>query len=92
MLLRHAGEVVLRPEVSRQVLDRQLLPFDRSIDTHMSNLRRKLGPQPGGSGERIKTVRGVGYIYVLAPQPAPKTSRPERQGACKYLQPALRSL
>lgn len=68
LLLRHAGRVVPRHEVSRQVLDRQLLPFDRSIDTHMSNLRRKLGPQPGGSHERIKTVRGVGYIYVLAPR------------------------
>jgi len=37
--------------------------FDRSLDVHLSNLRRKLGPLAGG-GERIKTVRGVGYLYV----------------------------
>ena len=69
VLLRDAGKVVSRQGIARQVLDRQLLPFDRSIDTHMSNLRRKLGPQAGG--ERIKTVRGVGYIYALAPRTLP---------------------
>ena len=66
LLMRQAGKVVSRQEIARQVLDRQLLPFDRSIDTHISNLRRKLGPHAGS--ERIKTVRSVGYIYVLAPR------------------------
>jgi len=56
--------VVDRNEIARQVFDRKLLPFDRSIDTHISHLRRKLGAHSNG-GERIKTVRGVGYIYVL---------------------------
>jgi DNA-binding response OmpR family regulator len=46
------------------VLDRRLSPFDRSLDMHISNLRKKLGPRPDG-GDRIKTVRSVGYIYTV---------------------------
>jgi DNA-binding response OmpR family regulator len=38
-------------------------PFDRSIDFHITNLRRKLGPQPNG-GERIRRVRAIGYLYA----------------------------
>ena len=64
LLLRHSGKVVSRQSIAREVLDRQLLPFDRSIDTHMSNLRRKLGPHPD-DGDRIKTLRSIGYIYVV---------------------------
>ncbi|HEX8235378.1 MAG TPA: response regulator transcription factor [Abditibacteriaceae bacterium] len=64
LLLRGAGTVVERDYMAQEVLDRDLLPFDRSIDTHISHVRRKLGPYPG-QAERIKTVRGVGYIYVL---------------------------
>jgi two-component system response regulator CpxR len=62
-LLRSAGAIVSRQTISRAALGRDLMPFDRSIDVHMSNLRRKLGPDPRG-GERIKAVRGVGYIYT----------------------------
>ena len=62
-LARAAGTVVSRDELSRQALGRRASAFDRSLDVHLSNLRRKLGPLPGG-GERIKTVRGVGYLYV----------------------------
>ncbi|MFW6198635.1 MAG: winged helix-turn-helix domain-containing protein, partial [Acidobacteriota bacterium] len=65
-LLRSAGNVVSREELSRSALDREYSAYDRSIDMHVSNLRRKLGPRPDDS-ERIKTVRGVGYAYV---QPA----------------------
>jgi DNA-binding response OmpR family regulator len=65
LLLRQAGSVVSREEIAQSVLDRRLTPFDRSIDTHVSHLRRKLGPYPSGS-ERIKTVRGVGSVYVLS--------------------------
>jgi len=54
---------VTREEISKAALGRALMPYDRSIDVHISNLRRKLGPGPRG-GERIKSVRGVGYIYV----------------------------
>jgi two-component system, OmpR family, response regulator CpxR len=62
-LLRAPGRIVTREELVRDVLHRSLSPFDRSIDMHLSNLRKKLGHQVGGV-ERIKTVRGVGYIYA----------------------------
>jgi two-component system response regulator CpxR len=62
-LVRAAGTVVTRDDLSRQALGRRASAFDRSLDVHLSNLRRKLGPLPDG-GERIKTVRGVGYLYV----------------------------
>jgi len=64
-LLRAAGSIVKREELSQQVLGRGSSPFDRSIDMHISNLRKKLGHRSGTS-ERIKTVRGVGYIYAQA--------------------------
>ena len=64
-LLRAAGRIMTREELSRDVLGRSPSPFDRSIDMHISNLRKKLGHQVGHA-ERIKTVRGVGYIYVQA--------------------------
>jgi two-component system response regulator CpxR len=62
-LVRGAGSIVSRDELSREALGRRSSAFDRSLDVHLSNLRRKLGPLPTG-GERIKTVRGVGYVYV----------------------------
>jgi DNA-binding response OmpR family regulator len=63
VLLRNAGEVVAKTDLSQQALGRELARYDRSLDMHVSNLRRKLGPLADG-GERIKTVRGVGYQYV----------------------------
>lgn len=65
LLLRHAGEIVPRETIALEALGRALMPFDRSIDVHVSNLRRKLGAHQNG-GERIKAVRGVGYIYLHA--------------------------
>jgi two-component system response regulator CpxR len=64
ILLRAAGSVVGREELSMRVLDRPLTPYDRSIDVHISNLRKKLGPREG-KGERIKTIRSTGYVYTL---------------------------
>lgn len=64
-LLRSAGQIVTREELSKQVLGRSSSPFDRSIDMHISNLRKKLGHSVDAT-ERIKTVRGVGYIYAQA--------------------------
>jgi DNA-binding response OmpR family regulator len=64
-LLRAAGRIVTREELSKEVLGRSSSPFDRSIDMHISNLRKKLGHK-FGTTERIKTVRGVGYIYAQA--------------------------
>jgi len=63
VLLRLAGQVVSREELSLQALGRELNAYDRSIDVHVSSLRRKLGAL-GEEGERIKTVRGVGYFYA----------------------------
>jgi len=62
--------IVKREELVRDVLHRALSPFDRSMDTHVANLRRKLGHQVDGV-ERIKTVRGIGYIYAT-PSTTPK--------------------
>lgn len=65
LLMRAAGEVVTREEISIRVLERPLVSYDRSIDIHVSNLRRKLeGDAVLRSEERIKTVRGFGYVLV----------------------------
>ena len=63
VLLRSAGNVVSRDEIASVVLGRELSPFDRSIDVHISKLRKKLGSLPNGR-ERIKTIRNTGYMYV----------------------------
>lgn len=63
-LLRNAGEVVSKDNLSRNVLGRELLRYDRSLDMHVSNLRKKLGPSPDGT-LRIKTIRNIGYLYAL---------------------------
>jgi two-component system response regulator CpxR len=63
-LARQAGNVVKKETLSETVLERELSPYDRSLDMHISNLRKKLGLHADGS-ERIKTVRSVGYIYTV---------------------------
>ncbi len=65
LLLSSAGRVVKREDLVRSALGREISPFDRSIDMHISHLRKKLGHHVG-EVERIKTVRGVGYIYANA--------------------------
>ena len=62
-LLSAPGRIVEREELVKEVLHRNLSPLDRSMDTHVSNLRKKLGHHVNGV-ERIKTVRSVGYIYA----------------------------
>jgi two-component system response regulator CpxR len=68
LLLRSAGQVITREQIARDVLGRQFFPYDRSVDMHVSKLRRKLGEAPGG-GERIKTIRGIGYVFARPSQP-----------------------
>ncbi len=63
VLLIAAGQVVTREELFRAVLGREFSVFDRSIDNHVSSLRKKLGSRVNGI-ERIKSVRGTGYIYA----------------------------
>jgi DNA-binding response OmpR family regulator len=72
MLLLKAGRTVTREELTRLVLGRPLAPYDRSVDVHVSKLRKKLGPDQCGA-ERIKSIRGSGYIYVLPRLPAQGT-------------------
>jgi two-component system response regulator CpxR len=62
-LLRSAGKAVPREELARAALGRKLSSYDRSVDVHMSSLRRKLGHRVGAT-DRIKNIRGVGYMYV----------------------------
>lgn len=62
-LLRDASHVVTREQLTETVLGRKLGPFDRVIDVHISNLRKKLGRAQGE--ERIKAVRGSGYVFVV---------------------------
>jgi two-component system response regulator CpxR len=57
------GRVVSREELFRDVLGREFSIFDRSIDNHVSSLRKKLGLQPDGR-DRIRAVRNAGYVYV----------------------------
>jgi two-component system response regulator CpxR len=66
-LVRAAGQVITRDQLANAVLGRRFVAYDRSIDMHVSKLRRKLGPQADGT-ERIKTIRGVGYTYARATQ------------------------
>jgi DNA-binding response OmpR family regulator len=67
LLLRHAGHIVTREQIVKSVLGRILTPYDRSLDMHISRLRRKLSDD---RGQRIKTVRSVGYLYAAAERAA----------------------
>jgi len=65
LLMRSAGQVISREAMTEQALGRKLVPYDRSIDTHISNLRRKLNLETGKNPE-IKNVRGSGYTLTWA--------------------------
>jgi two-component system response regulator CpxR len=69
VLLREAGRVVTRDALVDEVLGRKFSPFDRSIDMHVSKVRKKLGDEE----DHIKTIRGAGYIFAL--------TRPKKNGA-----------
>jgi two-component system response regulator CpxR len=64
-LLQHRGEVVSKRDLYLSALGREPVPHDRSVDMHVSNLRRKLGADPAGEN-RIETIRGIGYQYRVA--------------------------
>ncbi len=71
-LMRSPGKVVTREEISESVLGRKFHPFDRSLDMHLSRLRRKLG-ENSAPAEQVKTIRGVGYqLAVNLNSPAAK--------------------
>lgn len=62
MLIQKPGQIVSKQDISVHVLGRKLAPFDRSIDMHVSNLRKKIQID---SLNPIQTVRGVGYVLTL---------------------------
>ena len=62
-LLETPGDVVSKEQLSERALGRRLLPYDRSIDTHISNLRGKL-ERAGNRNETIQNQRGVGYLLI----------------------------
>ena len=62
LLMKSASQIVSKSEISEQVLNRKLSPFDRSIDMHISNIRRKLISL--SPSDKLKTVRGAGYIFL----------------------------
>ena len=63
VLIREIGKVIDKNRLAEQSMQRSLTLFDRSLDMHLSNLRKKLGNAPDGN-PRIKTIRGVGYMYM----------------------------
>jgi two-component system response regulator CpxR len=72
VLMRSPGKVVDRDTLSEEVLGRSFNPFDRSLDMHVSRLRKKLAREAGAGGgaeDRVKTVRGAGYQLVLRRAP-----------------------
>lgn len=64
LLMENAGSLVSRESISEVCLGKKLQPFDRSIDMHLSNVRKKLGVFEFDK-ERIKTIRGNGYQYLV---------------------------
>jgi len=61
-LMEQCGNIVSKAEISKQVLQRELSLYDRTIDVHIGNIRRKL--LTIDANERIKTVRGAGYVFL----------------------------
>ena len=62
LLVRNAGRPVSRDEISTALYQREASPYERSLDVHISNLRKKLG----GKRDAIRTLRGAGYLFASA--------------------------
>lgn len=62
LLMNNPGQIVSKETISQEVLGRRLAPFDRSIDMHVSNIRKKLHIH--SDNDKLKTVRGAGYIFI----------------------------
>ncbi len=62
LLMNNASQIVSKNEISEQILKRKLSAFDRSIDMHISNIRRKL--LEFSPSDKLKTIRGAGYIFL----------------------------
>ncbi|QJR82769.1 response regulator [Alteromonas pelagimontana] len=64
LLMVNAGQLVTKDDISQKVLGKPLLAFDRSIDMHVSNIRKKLSL--ASHDEKIKTIRGSGYLLRIS--------------------------
>ena len=65
-MLEHHGKIISKAEISEQVLQRKLSPYDRTVDVHVGNVRRKLlAIDPI---DKMKTVRGAGYVFLQGEQ------------------------
>jgi len=62
LLIKHAPDVISKEQISEDVLGRRLASFDRSIDMHVSNIRKKIAEHI--EGDKIKTMRGTGYVFI----------------------------
>jgi two-component system response regulator CpxR len=62
LLMKSANNIVSKADLSQKILQRKLSPFDRSIDMHISNIRRKF--LPFSPNDKFKTIRGSGYIFL----------------------------
>jgi two-component system response regulator CpxR len=67
LLVRSAGRVVSRNELAAVLYQRESTPYERSLDVHVSHLRKKLEPS---ERVQIRTVRGVGYFFAASPEAA----------------------
>lgn len=63
LLMINKGSIVSKQDISEKVMGRKLVAFDRSIDMHVSNIRKKL--LKASDKEKIKTVRGTGYLFMV---------------------------
>jgi len=69
--LRNAGSVVTREQIAEVALGRPLNTFDRSVDVHVSRLRKKLGACPGTD----ELIRPISWHRILSRREAPEKSR-----------------
>jgi two-component system response regulator CpxR len=60
LLMRSAGEVISREQITAVLFEREATPYDRFLDVHISHLRKKLE----GGRNLIRTIRGVGYVFT----------------------------
>ena len=68
LLMSAAGETLSKQHITRQVLNRELEAYDRSMDVHISRIRQKLAAE--GVSDVIKSIRGVGYQMITEQQEA----------------------
>ena len=62
ILMANAGKVIAKDQIGESVLGRKISYYDRSIDMHISNIRKKLSV--AADNNKIKTIRGAGYVFL----------------------------